>query len=590
MSISVASFRSRKLIGEVFLERGLVDEEELRTAMNLQAESREKLGKILVDLGYISEKDLLAVLSEHLSVPVITGPQYPPGPVIDNVLSHRFMKQCKFVPVALENNALTSAMLGVISPSPRTRTVASTFRFVGAFGAAFLISLFVRPLVKYLGAESEIMDVLEKFYGSAGTTFGRIIEGIDEANIDNLDEIEDIEQLKDLASEAPVIRLVNLIISKAVESRASDIHVEPFEKDLKVRYRIDGILHDAESPPKKLKAAVISRVKIMSKLNIAERRLPQDGRIKLKVLGKDIDLRVSTLPTMYGESVVMRILDKSNTDLYEITRLGFPEDSLKDFESLIRRPHGILLVTGPTGSGKTTTLYSALSTINLPDKKIITIEDPIEYQMDGVNQIHVHTQIGLTFAAGLRHIVRQDPDVIMVGEIRDLETAEIAIRSALTGHLVFSSLHTNDAPSAITRLIDMGAEDYLIASSLLGALAQRLVRVICPLCKTEVFPVPEMLDEIGFRRGNGSRGRDRFFEGRGCERCSNTGFIGRVGIYELMIMNDDLRKLTVGKADSNVIRKKALECGMRPLREDGWVKVRQGVTTISEVLRATQDA
>jgi len=574
LSISVASFRSRKLIGEVFLERGLVDEEELRTAMNLQAESREKLGKILVDLGYISEKDLLAVLSEHLSVPVITGPQYPPGPVIDNVLSHRFMKQCKFVPVALENNALTLAMT-----DPLDHATLDSVRQATGFEVKAL-----------LGAESEIMDVLEKFYGSAGTTFGRIIEGIDEANIDNLDEIEDIEQLKDLASEAPVIRLVNLIISKAVESRASDIHVEPFEKDLKVRYRIDGILHDAESPPKKLKAAVISRVKIMSKLNIAERRLPQDGRIKLKVLGKDIDLRVSTLPTMYGESVVMRILDKSNTDLYEITRLGFPEDSLKDFESLIRRPHGILLVTGPTGSGKTTTLYSALSTINLPDKKIITIEDPIEYQMDGVNQIHVHTQIGLTFAAGLRHIVRQDPDVIMVGEIRDLETAEIAIRAALTGHLVFSSLHTNDAPSAITRLIDMGAEDYLIASSLLGALAQRLVRVICPLCKTEVFPVPEMLDEIGFRRGNGSRGRDRFFEGRGCERCSNTGFIGRVGIYELMIMNDDLRKLTVGKADSNVIRKKALECGMRPLREDGWLKVRQGVTTISEVLRATQDA
>ena len=343
MSISVASFRSRKLIGEVFLERGLVDEEELRTAMNLQAESREKLGKILVDLGYISEKDLLAVLSEHLSVPVITGPQYPPGPVIDNVLSHRFMKQCKFVPVALENNALTLAMT-----DPLDHATLDSVRQATGFEVKAL-----------LGAESEIMDVLEKFYGSAGTTFGRIIEGIDEANIDNLDEIEDIEQLKDLASEAPVIRLVNLIISKAVESRASDIHVEPFEKDLKVRYRIDGILHDAESPPKKLKAAVISRVKIMSKLNIAERRLPQDGRIKLKVLGKDIDLRVSTLPTMYGESVVMRILDKSNTDLYEITRLGFPEDSLKDFESLIRRPHGILLVTGPTGSGKTTTLYSA---------------------------------------------------------------------------------------------------------------------------------------------------------------------------------------------------------------------------------------
>jgi general secretion pathway protein E len=441
-----------------------------------------------------------------------------------------------------------------------------------------------------LGSEGEIIDALENFYGSTASTFGRIIEGIDADEIENLsDEIEDIEQLKDLASEAPVIRLVNLLISKAIENRASDIHIEPFEKDLKVRYRIDGILHDVESPPKKLKAAVISRVKIMAKLNIAERRLPQDGRIKLKVLGKDIDLRVSTLPTLYGESVVMRILDKSNTNLYDIRRLGFPEDSLREFESLIRRPHGIFLVTGPTGSGKTTTLYSALSTINLPDKKIITIEDPIEYQIEGVNQIHVNSQIGLTFGSGLRHIVRQDPDVIMVGEIRDLETAEIAIRAALTGHLVFSTLHTNDAPSAITRLIDMGAEDYLIASSLLGVLAQRLVRVICPHCKTEIHPVPEMLAEIGFRSGNPEMGVNHFYEGRGCDQCSNTGFIGRVGIYELMTINDDIRKLSIGKADSNQIRKKATENGMRSLRDDGWLKVRQGITTIAEVLRVTQE-
>jgi len=285
----------------------------------------------------------------------------------------------------------------------------------------------------------------------------------------------------------------------------------------------------------------------------------------------------------------MRILDKSNTDLYDIRRLGFPEDSLQAFESLIRRPHGMVLVTGPTGSGKTTTLYSALDTINLPDKKIITIEDPIEYQMDGVNQIHVNTQIGLTFATGLRHIVRQDPDVIMVGEIRDLETASIAIRAALTGHLLFSTLHTNDAPSAIARLVDMGVEDYLLASSLLGILAQRLVRVICPHCKTEVYPVPEMLDEIGFRRGNGNNDPDRFYEGIGCDKCSNTGFIGRVGIYELMAVNDDVRKLMVARADSNQIRKKALEHGMRSLRDDGWLKVRQGTTSISEVLRVTQE-
>jgi len=573
LSIKVEALKSKKLIGQVFLERGLIDEEELRTALNLQAESREKIGKLLVDLGYVSERDCLAVVSEHLGIPAISAADYPPVPILDNVLTFRFMKQCKFVPIALEGNVLTLAMTDPLD----TATLDSVRQSTGY------------QLKATLGAESEVMDILEKFYGSAASTLGRIIEGIDEGNIENLDEIEDIEQLKDLASEAPVIRLVNLLISKAIESRASDIHIEPFEKDLKVRYRIDGLLHDVESPPKKLKAALISRVKIMSKLNIAERRLPQDGRIKLKVLGKDIDLRVSTLPTLYGESVVMRILDKSNTSLYDIRRLGFPEDSLREFESLIRRPHGIFLVTGPTGSGKTTTLYSALTTINLPDKKIITIEDPIEYQIDGVNQIHVNAQIGLTFASGLRHIVRQDPDVIMVGEIRDLETAEIAIRAALTGHLVFSTLHTNDAPSAIARLIDMGAEDYLIASSLLGVLAQRLVRVICPSCKEEVHPVPEMLDEIGFRRGDPRSGPNHFYEGRGCEQCSNTGFIGRVGIYELMDITDDIRKLTVAKADSNQIRKKAIENGMRPLRDDGWLKVRQGVTSISEVLRVTQE-
>jgi general secretion pathway protein E len=573
LSIKVQAVKSRKLIGQVFLERGMIDEEELRTALNLQSESKEKIGKLLVDLGYVSEKDCLAVVSEHLGIPLISGAQYPAVPVLENVLTHRFMKQCKSVPIAFEDNILTLAMTDPLDDATQDligQTTGYTVRAV-------------------LGAESEIMDVLERFYGSSASTFGRIIEGIDDGNFENLsDEIEDIEQLKDLASEAPVIRLVNLIISKAIENRASDIHIEPFEKDLKVRYRIDGILYDKESPPKKLKAAIISRVKIMSKLNIAERRLPQDGRIKLKVLGKDIDLRVSTLPTMYGESVVMRILDKSNSDLYDIRRLGFPEDSLRELESLIRRPHGILLVTGPTGSGKTTTLYSALDTINLPDKKIITIEDPVEYQMDGVNQIQVNPQIGLTFASGLRHIVRQDPDVIMIGEIRDLETAEIAIRAALTGHLVFSTLHTNDAPSAISRLVDMGAEDYLIASSLLGVLAQRLVRVICPHCRIEVFPVHEMLDEIGYRRGQG-READRFYEGQGCERCSNTGFAGRVGIYELMILNDELRKLTVGKADSGQIRKKALEAGMRALRDDGWMKVRQGMTTVSEILRVTQE-
>ena len=574
MSTRLAEASRRKSIGQTLVEKGLLSEEELRTGLSVQKNSRDKIGRILVDLGYLSEKDLMATLSEQLGIPVLSPQDFPQVPAIENTFSQRFLKQCKFVPVRLEDDQLTVAMADPLD-SPTLETIQQH--------TGLEISVF-------LAAENEILDLVEKFYGSGSSSLGRIIEGIGEGDIDGLSEdlIEDVEQLKDLASEAPVIRLVNLIISKAVESRASDVHIEPFEKDLKVRYRIDGILHDVERPPKKLKAAVVSRIKIMAKLNIAERRVPQDGRIKLKVLGREIDLRVSTLPTMYGESVVMRILDKSNTQLYELIRLGFPGDSLETMSDLIARPHGVLLVTGPTGSGKTTTLYSALRQINLPDKKIITVEDPVEYQMDGVNQIQVNTQIGLTFAKGLRHIVRQDPDVIMIGEIRDLETAEIAIRAALTGHLVFSTLHTNDAPGAITRLVDMGAEDYLIASSLMGVLAQRLVRVICPDCKKPLTPDDKVLDELGLVTG--SREPVTVFEGQGCAKCSFAGYVGRIGIYELMLMNDELRRLTIKKADSNTIRDAAVSNGMRRLREDGWLKVISGTTSVSEVLRVTQDA
>jgi len=569
LSIKVEALKSKKLIGQVFLERGLIDEEELRTALNLQAESREKLGKLLVDLGYVSERDCLAVVSEHLNIPALSATDYPPVPVLDGVLTFRFMKQCKFVPVALENNVLTLAMTDPLDSA----TLDSVRQATGYQ---------LRPL---LGAESEIMDVLEKFYGSAASTLGRIIEGIDEGDIENLsDEIEDIEQLKDLASEAPVIRLVNLLISKSIESRASDIHIEPFEKDLKVRYRIDGILHDVESPPKKLKAALISRVKIMAKLNIAERRLPQDGRIKLKVLGKDIDLRVSTLPTLYGESVVMRILDKSNTNLYDIRSLGFPEDSLRQFEDLIRRPHGIFLVTGPTGSGKTTTLYSALSAINLPDKKIITIEDPIEYQIDGVNQIHVNPQIGLTFAAGLRHIVRQDPDVIMVGEMRDLETTSIAVQAALTGHLMLSSIHANDTVGVLFRLLDLKIEHFLIASSMIGIVAQRMARRICPDCG-RLMEVPQS-EQLAYEQVMHEKATE-LRHGTGCATCAYTGYLGRIGLFETLVINDNIRTLLMKGAAKHEIRAQALKDGLVPMIKDGMMKVKAGITTISEVLQAT---
>jgi len=389
---------------------------------------------------------------------------------------------------------------------------------------------------------------------------------------------EDLEHLRDMASEAPVIRLVNAIIASAVEKRASDIHLEPFEKEFRIRYRVDGVLYNQDAPPRELKAAMISRVKLMAKLNIAERRLPQDGRIKIKTLGREVDLRVSTLPTLYGESIVMRLLDRSAGDFYDLGRLGFDEYMLNRMEYYTSLPHGIFLVTGPTGSGKSTTLYSALKRINLSDKKIITIEDPVEYQMDGINQLHVNTQIGLTFASGLRHIVRQDPDVIMVGEIRDRETADIAIRSSLTGHFVFSTLHTNDAPSAITRLTDMGMENYLITSSVVAVLAQRLVRVICEHCKTESGTriAPDGNTVV-------------CYAGRGCEHCFGSGYSGRVGIFELMELGDEIRQLIMKNADAASITNVARRNGMRNLREDGWLKVMSGVTTADEVMRVTQE-
>jgi general secretion pathway protein E len=437
----------------------------------------------------------------------------------------------------------------------------------------------------YLGTESEILDQLEKLYGGEENTNEKLIETVGDAFGG---DDENIEHLRDLASEVPVIRMVNLIISRAVESRASDIHVEPFEKDLRLRYRVDGVLHNIDPPPNQLRAAIISRIKLMAKLNIAERRLPQDGRIKLKVLGREIDLRVSTLPTMYGESVVMRILDQSNSSLIDLRRLGFPEDSYEKVCQMTSKPHGIFLVTGPTGSGKTTTLYSALKRINIPDRKIITIEDPVEYQMDGINQIQVNPQIGLTFGSGLRHIVRQDPDVIMIGEIRDLETAEIAIRSALTGHLVFSTLHTNDAPSAVTRLVDMGVEDYLLASSLIGILAQRLVRVNCKVCKAPEITPAAALRDAGFD----ATGLGEFVElqrGRGCENCDFSGYESRLGIYELLDVDEEMRRLMVTKADSTVLKAQAIKSGMRTLKDDGWRKVLEGITTPDEVLRVTQE-
>ncbi len=541
-------------LGEMLVARGLIEPEDLDKALEIQRERGEKIGKILVDLGFVATRDVLAALSEQLGVPLasIEGP--PPVTPETEGLSPRFMRQCKFLPIALQDSTLTLAMADPLD----FETISAVRGFTG---------LKVRAA---LASEQEIRDAIDRYYGET--------ERPAELEPETGETSEDLEHLRDMASEAPVIRLVNALIAQAVEKRASDIHLEPFEKEFRVRFRIDGVLYNQEPPPRELKAAIISRVKLMARLNIAERRLPQDGRIKIKTLGREVDLRVSTLPTLYGESVVMRLLDRSATEFFDLRRLGFDEHMLARMEYYTSLPHGILLVTGPTGSGKSTTLYSALKRINRPGVKIITIEDPVEYQMDGINQIHVNPQIGLTFAAGLRHIVRQDPDVIMVGEIRDRETADIAIRAALTGHFVYSTLHTNDAPSAITRLTDMGVENYLISSSLVAVLAQRLVRVICPRCKVEDEPrITPQGETIGTWRG------------LGCEHCFGTGYSGRVGIFELMEMNDEIRKLIMRNADATEIAAAARRHGMRTLREDGWEKVRAGVTTAQEVLRVTQE-
>ena len=493
----------------------------------------------------------------------------PKVPLVLNGLSSRFIRENQVIPLELKNNLLKVALASQEDPEIIDALKVAT-------GAEVQI---------FLGEDKVVNDYILKFYGQEPQNINRLIEDLGEGGFEFIrEDEEDIGHLKDLASEAPIIKLVNMFITRAVESRASDIHIEPFADELRVRYRIDGVLHDVEAVPKKLQAAIISRIKIMAKLNIAERRLPQDGRIKLRVTEKEIDLRVSTIPVLHGEDVVMRILLKEGI-VIDLDQLGFPGPALEAFNLLIKKPNGIILVTGPTGSGKTTTLYGALDKINSSEKKIITVEDPIEYQLKGINQIQVQSQIGLNFTTTLRHIVRHDPDIIMIGEIRDLETAEIAIQSALTGHLVFSTLHTNDAPSAITRLLDMGVENFLLSSTIRGILAQRLVRVICPHCQ-ELDPTAFTAEELQLL------GSDQTLvptHGRGCEICSFTGYFGRLGIFELLVVDDDIRRLILKHSDATELRQEARKKGMRTLLEDGVDKVRAQRSTLREVLRVTQE-
>ena len=564
--------RPREPLGEILIREGAITRDQLQRGLARQREVGKRLGETLADLGYVSEDEVVKALARQFALPHLSLASLSITPVpIHDRLSPKYMREHKVFPVEVKDGVLTVAMTDPTDPYTLEDLRLST---------GYAVSI-------CLAKEREILEAIDQYYDEGQTTIEKIVKGYsEEEGGTSSEERENVDHLRDLASEAPVIQLVNLLITRAVEARASDIHIEPFEDKLRIRYRVDGVLLDYESPPKRLQAAVISRVKIMAKMNIAERRLPQDGRIRLQILGKDLDLRVSTIPTLYGESVVMRILDRS-TLLLTLGELGFPDDVRLQFQRLIRKPHGMILVTGPTGSGKTTTLYTALSEINSADKKIITIEDPVEYQLRGVNQIHVKPKIGLTFANGLRSIVRQDPDVIMVGEIRDAETADIAIHSALTGHLVFSTLHTNDAPGAITRLLDMGVENYLVSSVLVAVLAQRLVRVICPECRE-----PYQLDVAAVRKMGIKTDIDgslQVFRGKGCAACSFTGYHGRSGIYEFLVISEEIQRLILEKTDANMIRQKALTLGMKTLWEDGWRKVEQGVTTLEDLLRVTKE-
>ena len=551
------------------LERGKLKDVDVARVRRLQEEAGGGLLALLGRLGLVSERDHAEACAAVLGLPLLNTRDAPELPPEGATLSTRFMKQFHVVPVAE-----TDERVDVLLADPQDPYILDAVRL--ACG---------REVRAAVALRSEIDDLVERWHGQGRSAMGALLDGSGTGEGDA--DSDDVEHLRDLASEAPVIRLVNLLIQRAVELRASDIHVEPFENRLKVRYRIDGVLEEGEAPPQNLTAAIISRIKIMAKLNIAERRLPQDGRIMLRVQGRELDLRVSTMPTAHGESVVMRLLDRE-TVVFDFQRLGFTDAFLPRFEQVLRQPHGILLVTGPTGSGKTTTLYTALSKLNTHDVKIITVEDPVEYQLEGINQVQARPHIGLDFANALRSIVRQDPDIIMIGEMRDLETARIAIQSALTGHLVLSTLHTNNAAGGITRLLDMGVEDYLLTSTVNGILAQRLVRRLEPT-HAERYPASaEEIEKFGLRRYQ-PHGEIFLYRPRP-SALSPTGYLGRTTILEFLVMDDELRRAVMRHAGMGELESLARAAGMRTMYEDGIAKALAGETTIEEVLRVTEDA
>ncbi|MFQ5665105.1 MAG: type II secretion system ATPase GspE [Candidatus Binatia bacterium] len=558
---------------EAFLiEQGTVSEDTLEKARERQRDGKG-LGDVLQEMGAIDSGTWAQALANHFGLPFAERlPEDGDMLELINELPINFAKRCQLLPVAREGEAVVVATADPASLGPLDD-----------------VRLLLRKPIRVLVAPGPvIVDAINRVYDLASGSASQLMDGLDEERLDLMaTELEEPRDLLESDDEAPIIRLVNSLLFQAAKDRASDIHIEPFERDLMVRFRIDGILYDIISPPKRFQPVIISRVKIMAGLNIAEKRLPQDGRIRIRLAGKDIDIRVSVVPTAFGERVVMRLLDKSTTVL-QLQDLGLTGVKHELVSRLIKQSHGIILVTGPTGSGKTTTLYAALSKINTTDKNIITIEDPIEYQLHGIGQIQVNPKIELTFANGLRSILRQDPDVIMVGEIRDLETAEIAIQAALTGHLVFSTLHTNDSFGAMTRLLDMGIEPFLVSSSVVTVMAQRLVRRVCPACHEPYEPSREELEELSMTPQQ-LADHTIYKPGAGCNQCKRTGYRGRTGIHELLVVDDEIRGLVMKHADAATIRRAATARGMTTLRQDGADKVAAGITTIQEVLRVTQE-
>ncbi len=555
--------RDLEPLGQILLKYKIVSPNELKEALDYQRRKGCKIGSALMELGYITEEELSDFLSQQLGIPsVILKDMNIPDELL-RLLPYEYMKKNMVIPIERRKGSLVLAM-----SDPTDQSIINE--------VSFITGLHVEPVV---APEKSIKDFLEERLGGEFEIEKLIPKEVMEEEIEVIKEEEEEKEEEEI-EEAPIVKFVNFLITEAINKRASDIHIEPYEDFMRIRYRIDGVLHEIMSPPIKIKNALISRIKVMSNINIAEKRIPQDGRFKMKIRGREIDFRVSTLPTIFGEKVVIRILDREGLKL-NLADLGFEIEQLEVFKKAISLPYGMILVTGPTGSGKTTTLYSAILELNRVNVNISTVEDPVEYNLPGVNQVQVNELAGLTFASALRAFLRQDPDIIMVGEIRDLETAEISVKAALTGHLVFSTLHTNDAPSTVGRLVDMGVEPYLVSSSVVLVVAQRLVRKICENCKEETRPARALIEELGIKEDI------KFYKGKGCPKCNFTGYKGRIGIYEIMEVNQSIRELIVEKSPTDVIRKAAIENGMMTLRESGIEKIKRGITTVEEVIRTT---